>query len=292
MTSILAVDVWVTIGALVQCALILRARGFDYRDRVVPLAALLLIPAFWFGFITICSTTADAAEAYLIGLIFGLTISGVWVISEAPPRLTATSLLSLTVTFWAAVHLPNGWRPDWFYPAVFMSAVGIVFAVGGWTPPVLVRAALYAWSLAAASAIIASGVSTKVAYALTDYHHTVPAGLNVAEALLTGAQYFLFMQLLTGLILFLPISKDDSGLKYADRLVASYDAGARLRWTGVAVLLGQAAALYWASRAGGEVQSEFVSLATVAALAHGAMTGEDAGVSPRQGRGNELSFRE
>jgi hypothetical protein len=279
-TSLLAVDVWVTIGALVQCALILRARGFDYRDRVVPLAALLLIPAAWFGFITLCGSTADAAESYLIGLAFGLTISGACVISEAPPRLTATSLLSLTVTFWA-VYRPQ-YRPDWFYAAVFMSLVAALVAVAGWNPPGLVRAAIYAWSLAAAAAIIAGGVSTKVAYALTDYHHTVPAGLNIAETLLTGAQYFLFMQLLTGLILFLPISEKEHGLKYADRLVAGYDAGARLRWTGVAVLLGQAAALYWARRAGGEIQSEFVSLATVAALAHGAMTGEDAGAAPRR----------
>ena len=202
MTSILALDVWLTIGALVQCALILRARGFDYRDRVVPLAALLLIPACWFGFITLCGSTADAAECYLIGLAFGLTISGVWVISEAPPRLTATSLLSLTVTFWAA-YRPQ-YRPDWFYAAAFMSFVAALVAVGGWNPPAPLRGALYAWSLAAAAAIIASGVSTKVAHALLDYQHAMPAGLNVAEALLTGAQYFLFMQLLTGLILFLP----------------------------------------------------------------------------------------
>lgn len=281
MTSILALDAWLTIGAFVQCALILHARGFRVRDRIVPLAGLLLVPAFWFVFITICSTTADAAEAYFLGLTFGLTVSGVWVIAEAPPRLTATSLLSLTVTFWA-VYRPITPRPDWFVAAVVMSALAALFAVSGWNPPSPLRAALYAWSLAAAAATVASGLSKPVAHTLLDYTHVLPPDLSVVEALLTGAQYFLFMQLFTGLILFLPIGSGKSGLKYADRLIASYDAGARLSWKGLAVLLGQAAALYWARRAGGQVRSELVSLATIAALAHGAMTGEDAGVARRK----------
>ena len=276
MSSILALDAWLLFGAVAQCALILRARRFDGVDWVAPLALLILMPTAWFVFIWICSTTGDAADLFFIGLAFGVTAAAFCVITAAPPRLNATALLSLNVTFWASYHM-RGSRPEWFRAAILMSSLSVLFAVGPWKAPVPARVALYAWSLVAAATILAYGASTKVSYALFDYHHIFPAGLSLAEAVITGAQCLLFMQFLIGLILFLPISTAGSGWKYADRMIDSYDADARLGWPALAVLLAQTAALAWAQRAGGEIQSEFLSLAPVAALAHGAMSGEDAG---------------
>lgn len=271
--ALVRVDAWLLLGAVVQCALVLKARRFRPHDWIMPLFLLIGMSAGWFGFIILCSNVPSASEIFIIGFFFALTGSGLYVADCAPLRLSAATLLSLTITFWA-VYLTGGLSRAWLYPALPMSAAAIWFA---WYPrmtPLQGRMVLQAWSLTAAAAIAAEGVPSRVADFLKDYRmaelaHTMAPG----EVLLTGAQLFLFAQLAAGVVLlsdaatwraWSPSERDESP-----------------RWPVLIVLLGQGAVLVWARREGGEVQSRLIAVAVLAALAHGAMTGADAGLEPR-----------
>jgi hypothetical protein len=275
MKSALELDVWLLTGAVVQCVLILRSRRFKPHDWIVPLGILLAAPAAIFVYFTTFSTVQDAAKAFILGLGIGLTGAAAYVMEAAPARLNTTALLSLTVTFWAACDAGRP-RPDWFLAAVMMSAAVALFALAPWRPPKAVRLALYVWSFAAAAAVVANGIPARAAHAVINASTAFPSPVTPLEAALTGAQYLLFMQLAVGMALILPVGVDKKGRSYADRLIASYDADSRLSWAGLAVILGQAAALVWARREGGEIQSRMTGLAVFTALAHGAMNGGDA----------------
>lgn len=147
--ALVRVDAWLLLGAVVQCALVLRARRFRAHDWIMPLLLLIGVSAGWFGFILLCSSVPSAAEIFPIGFFFALTACGLFVADSAPPRLSAAALLSLTVSFWA-VYWTGGLSRTWLFPAIPMSAAALWFA---WYPrmtPLPGRMALQAWSLSAA----------------------------------------------------------------------------------------------------------------------------------------------
>jgi len=284
------VDARLLLGALAQCALVLRARRFRPHDWIMPLFLLIGVSAGWFGFIRLCSNVPSAAEAFPLGFFFALTACGLFVADAAPPRLSAAALLSLTVTFWA-VYLSGGLSRVWLYPAIPMSAAALWFA---WAPqaiPLPGRMALQAWSLSAAAAIAVVGLPLRVMSVMVDYRVTELApALSLGEILITGAQVFLFAMLAAGVVLLF-----DQGTW---RGWYPSDKDARPSGTAVIALFAQGAVLAWALRRGGQVQGQFVALSVLGALAHGAMTGDDAGgelkpvvdpgLDPRLSREDEL----
>jgi len=267
-------------GALVQCALILKARRFPPAGWALALALLLVPPALWFGFITICSTMNDAADSLLIGLAGGITVASMYVMEQAPTRLTATGLVSLTVTFWAA-QWPAVRHADWFFLAVLMSAAVLVLTFGPWTPPKPARLALYAWSMVAAASIAAGSLTWKMLNDTNTLNQNPEERLAPIQAVLIGAQFFVFMELVTGLILIIPFDERRKGdPRYVDHLISSYDAASRPSPLGIGLILLQTAALIIARRSGATLENEAISISLLAALGHGALTGEDAGAAP------------
>ncbi len=276
----LPVDECLLAGATVQCALVLKGRRFQLHDWIVPLFVLVAGSLGWFGFITLCSTPNDAAGVFVIGFALALTGASVFVSEAAPLRVNATTLLSLTLTFWAASRV-DGSRPGWFFAAVVMSALAAAYALGPWKAPALVRFALYAWALVAAASLAAAAIPAQVTAVIGDYRHDELAPLlNGFEVLVAGAQLFLLCQLSVGLLLMaVPAQTETDWL--SSRLITSYAAGAGPRWTAILAILAQAAALAWAGRAGGQLKGDVLALSVLAALAHGAMTGDDAaGAAP------------
>ncbi|MFI5361528.1 MAG: hypothetical protein ACHQ49_06120 [Elusimicrobiota bacterium] len=275
MNTVLALDFWVLFGAVAQCAMVLYSRRFRAHDWILPLILLVGGPAAFFGYITICSNSLEAAKIILIGFLFGLGGAALFVAEAAPARLNATALLSLTVTFWI-VCAPLGSLPGWLWGAVPMSLIVAAYCAGPWKPPVPARLALYAWALAAAIVVAAAALPARTEGLLMEPERSAAAGFAPFEAVVVGAQFFLIFQLGVGLYLMLGLEKRMGDWNYADIVVARYDVDSRLSWSGFAALLGQAAALAWARRRGGEMNSQLVGLAAVAALAHAAMTGADA----------------
>jgi hypothetical protein len=175
-----------------------------------------------------------------------------------------------------------------------MSLLAVLFAVGPWKPTLPARLALYAWSLAAAAAIASNAVPDRIAHILRDPERHIGLGFSPLEGALTGAQLFLVLQLGIGVILqmmlglialipfLFPMPGDpEAAEKFASGLITDYDADSRLSWTGFIMLLAQGAALAWARRQGSELRGELLGLAALAAVAHGAMNGDDAaGAAP------------
>lgn len=261
-------DEWMLLGAVVQCVLVLRARRFELHDWVLPLLLLIGGSLGWFGFIVICSDVANAAPVFFIGFLLALSASGLFLADAAPPRLSAPALLSLTITFWA-VYWTGGLSRAWLVPAVPMTAASLWFA---WYPqmtPAQARLVLQAWSLSAAAAIAVLGIPTHVPSVMGDYRvEELAHTLSAAETFVTGAQALLFAMLACGVLMLVDPdtwrgwvpSKDDRPP----------------RWSAIVVLMGQGAVLTWALRRGAEVQGQLFALSVLGALAHGAMTGEDA----------------
>lgn len=272
MTPLIIVDAWLLLGALVQLALVLRARNFLARDWIVPLLALLGGTVGWFFFIALCSGNqgfGPAADCFVIGFSMALGFSAIYVSAFAPLRLNPATLISLTLSFWA-VYWTGGVDHKWFYPGLAMTASAIAFAAGPVRGLLPFRAALQIWTLAAAALVAYDGIPSRVAEVLKDYRRAETAGtLGPIEVLVTGAQYFLFTQMGVGLIL-LMFPETWSGW------LPKQGEDESLRWPAVAALVVQAAAFILLRKSGGQVQSDVMALAVFAALAHGAMTGPDA----------------
>src|ERR1700692_3617571 len=115
MTSVPAFLACLIVGALAQCTLVLRARGFPPSSWAVSLGALVLCPLAAYGFFRLMTGHEEAAGFALMGFILGAITAGL-ALMDAPPRVSSLGLLSLTVTFWAACW-PGGSRPGWFFPA-------------------------------------------------------------------------------------------------------------------------------------------------------------------------------
>jgi hypothetical protein len=296
MTPLMMVDAWLLLGAAAQCVLVLKARRFRSIDWLLPLFLLIGGSAGYFCFIVICSGPAGpsggfqigpAADTFVVGYGMALAGAATFVAAYAPLRLNATALLSLTLTFWAAYHA-GGLSHDWFYPGLAMSAGALLFAAGRWRTSVPARMALQAWSLAAAAVVAADGVPARVAAVLKDYKKEETAHtLSPLEVLVTGAQFFLCAQMAVGLILM--VMDDETRAAWYPSSDAADD---RPSWPAFAALAVQGAAFAWLRRSSGDVQGEGMALAVFAALAHGAMTGEDAkSAAPDIPKDQELELR-
>lgn len=281
MTSALAVDFLVLLGAAAQCTLVLRARRFAAADRNTALGLLCGLPVAFLGFMGVIRRADSTVGLGFIGLGLGGIGAGYYMMMKAPARVTAAGLVSLTATFWVAFY-PGAPFPGWFIPAASMSVYSVIYAFGPWEQPPVARLLLYLWFLLAAAAIAASGLSSEAVYALILRAGDSVNPLSIGEAALTGAQGFLLVQFVIGLFLMLADDEQRRREKFANRVVASFDPGGRLGWRAAVMILAQAAVLAYARREGAAAQSELLSLAALAALAHGAMTGDDAdGAEPR-----------
>jgi hypothetical protein len=275
MKGLVLLDAWLLLGAAAQCALILKARRFQYKDWFLPLFILLGMSLAWFLFIALCSDWKSSADAFPVGFCLGVVGAAVCVAEAAPPQLNPTALLSLTITFWAA-YAGGAFSRAWLIPGAVMTVGTFLFAAGIFRRLIPARFLLQGWALAAAAALAADNIPARVASAVWDYRkEELAPGLPPAEILLTGAQFFLFALLLGGLIMIFD----------PETWRAWYPTGRgddeRPGWIAAIVLVAQGAVLFWARRAGGAAQSQLLALATFAAVAHGAMTGADAaGVTP------------
>lgn len=274
MTSALAVDVWVLIGACVQCALILRARRFKPGDAALALGLLCAMPL-----LALLSMAATPRADRTIGLAFiglglGVICAGFYVMNQAPARLTTAGLVSLTATFWIALR-PEHPLSGWNFLAALLSAGALVAGFGPWRPPRAARLLLYLWFLFAAAAVAATELSGEAVYALILRAADAVSPLTIAEAVLTGAQAFLLVQFSAGLMMAIPSDQDDRAAKFEERLVDSYD-DERLGWKAAVAIAAQTAVLVYARSRGGASANELVGLAAILALAHGAMTGDAA----------------
>jgi hypothetical protein len=274
MPPLILVDVWLLLGAVIQLCLVLRARNFLPRDWLVPLLALLGGSIGWFFFIRICSQDfGPAADAFIIGYGMALSFGAIYVSAFAPMRLNSATLLSLTISFWA-VYWSGGVEHKWLYPAIAMTAAALAFAAGRGRGSLPFRAALQIWSLTAAALVAYDGIPSRVATVLKDYRKEETAHtLGPLEVLVTGAQFFLFAQMGTALIL---LMYDETWTGWLP--AKGFDES--LGWPALAALVVQGAAFILLRKSGGDSQSQFMSLALFAALAHGAMTGPDAKSSP------------
>lgn len=273
MTSVLAVDVWVLIGAFVQCALVLRARRFPADGWVPALGLLCVLPLMFLAFMGFAPRKESGVGLGFIGLGLGLLCAGFYVMIRAPARVTSAGLVSLSATFWLALQPPAfaGW---WLLVPAAMSVLSVVYAFGPWRASDGARLLLYLWFLSAAAAVALSGLSGDALYALIlrggDSVNAVPLG----EAALTGAQAFLLVQFLMGLFLLLGDDTKDRREKFAARVLDGCVSEERLGWRAAVAILTQAAILFYARRAGATAQNDLIGLAALGALAHGAMTGD------------------
>lgn len=260
-------DAWMLLGAVLQCALVLRARRFEAHDWILPLFLLIGGSAFWFGFIVLASNVPESAKMFFIGFGFALTASGVYISGTAPQRLKPAALLSLTMTFWA-VYLSGALPRTWLIPGVLMSLASLWFAAYPQGTPLGARFALQAWALSAACAAAVAGIPTHASSVIQDYRiEELAHTLTAAEMLVLGAQGFLFFLLGTGIILLADPETWDAW--YPSRRDRGLSLG------GTAALAVQGGALLWAGRRGGEIQSQLLALSVLGALAHGAMSGGD-----------------
>jgi hypothetical protein len=265
-------------GALVQCMLILKARRFPPSDWAYVLLLMLVPPTGWFFFIRICSTWNDAFDALIVGLMIGMALAGWFLLEQAPARMTSTAVVSLTVTFWAALW-PHRFYAVWVCPALAMSAAVLALTFGPWTPPRPARLLLYAWSMFAAAAIAAESVHwSKIMIDENLLSQYSEFRLAPIEAALMGAQFFVFMELSMGLMFLLQGRRDDD---YAESLVSSYDAASRPSLIGIALVLLQTVVLVVLRRSGASLENAGISASMLVALSHGALTGEDAGARAR-----------
>lgn len=273
MTSAFAVDLWVLLGAVVQCALVLRARRFPAAGWGPALGLLLALPvAFLFSMRLMPPGRVGFG---LIGLELGVLCAGYYVMRRAPARLTSAGLVSLTVTFWIAIR-PEHPLAGWWLIVAAVSAVSIAYAFGPWRASDGARLLLYVWFLAAAAAIAATGLTGEAVYALILRAGDSVNAVSVGEAALTGAQAFLLVQYAIGLFLLLADDERDPRRKFSARVLADFVSEERLGWKSALALLAQAAALYYARNAGAAAGNDLIGLAALGALAHGAMTGEPA----------------
>ena len=269
MNPFVRVDALLLAGAALQCTLVLASRRFRPQDWLLPLFILIGGSAGFFGFLRLCSadisTTADVA---VVGFVMALGASAVFIAELAPPRLNPTALLSLTITFWAA-YLMGDLSRVLLVPGLVMTLAVVLFAAGVWVSSMNARMALQAWSLVAGAALAADGVPARVAAMYKDYHtDETAAALLPLEVFVSGAQFFLVALMAGGLFMlfdgktsfaWMPSQKDE-----------------RPRVAAIIVLLAQGAAFVGLRRAGGQYPAGLLALATFAALAHGAMSGDDA----------------
>jgi hypothetical protein len=266
------VDAGLLLGAVIQLLAVLRARNFYLRDWLLPLIALLGGTFGWFFFIRLVSGTqgfGPAADGFIIGFGGSVCLGAIYVSAFAPMRLNPTTLISLTISFWA-VYWSGAVIRAWAIPAAAMTFAALVFAAGGGRRVVLLRAALQVWCLSAAALVAWNSIPSSVGKVIGDYRaEELAHTLNAVEVLVTGAQAFLFAQMGSALILllfeetwsgWLPKSGEDD----------------TIRWPAMAALVVQAGAFILLRRSGDAAQSHAAALAVFAALAHGAMTGPDA----------------
>jgi len=275
MRDLILVDAWLLLGALVQLVLVLRARNFAYRDWIVPLLGLLGLSLGWFFFIWACSGNqgfSPAADAFIIGYGAAVCAGALYVSAFAPMRLNATTLISLTISFWA-VYWTGAVIKAWLLPAIVMTLASIAFAGGFGRRFLTFRAALQIWALSAAALVAWNSIPPGVGKVIGDWRaEELAHTLSFIEVAVTGAQAFLVAQMTTALImLFFP--ETWSGW------LPQRGEDESLRWQAVVALVVQAA-IFILVRNGGAAHNETMALAVFAALAHGAMTGPDA-KSPR-----------
>ncbi|HXT01434.1 MAG TPA: hypothetical protein VN915_12210 [Elusimicrobiota bacterium] len=277
MPDLVLVDAWLLLGAVVQLALVLRARNFYPRDWILPLLGLLGGSLGWFGFLYLCSNAfgpvgpgvGPAANGFVVGFGMALAGSAIYVSAFAPMRLNPATLLSLTISFWA-VYWTGGVPSRWLWAAVPMSAAALVFIAGGGRGFLTFRAVLQIWSLAAAALVAWDAIPAGVGSVLGDYRvEELAHTLGPVEVLVTGAQTFLFAQMAVGLVL---LVNSETWTGWLPEKAEHDD----LSWPVIAALIVQAGAFVWLRKSGAGVQSQFMAVAIFAALAHGAMTGPDA----------------
>jgi hypothetical protein len=272
MNDLVVVDAWLLLGAVAQLILVLRARNFYLEDWLVPVGALLGVSLGWYFFIYLCSGNqgaGPAAETFIIGFGMGVCLCGIYVSAFAPLRLNPTTLLSLTISFWA-VYAAGGSDRRWLIPALVMTAAALLYAAGAGRDSLAMRAGLQFWSLSAAALVAWNSIPASVGNVIGDYRAAELAHtLDRFEILVSGAQAFLFAQMGSALILMI-FEETWSGW------LPKRGEDGSLRWPAVAALVVQAAAFVLLRRSGGAAQSHAMALAVFAALAHGAMTGPDA----------------
>jgi hypothetical protein len=281
--DLVLVDALLLLGAFIQLVLVLRARNFLPKDWLAPVVGLLGGTVGWFLFIRLVSGSqgwSPAAEAFLIGYGAAVCGGGLYVSAFAPMRLNPTTLISLTISFWA-VYWTGGAARLWLIPASVMTAAAVVFAAGRGEDSLIFRAALQIWSFFAAALVAWNSIPPNVGKVIGDYRAVEMAHtLGSVEVLVTGAQAFLFAQMGCGLIM-LMFEETWSGW------LPQRGEDDRVRWPAMAALVVQAAAFILLRKSGGESQSQVMALAVFAALAHGAMTGPDAKSPPPE---VDLSF--
>lgn len=275
MTSVLAVDVWVLLGAVVQCALVLRSRRFPAGGWGPALGLLVALPLAFLAYMRLLPRADGTIGFGFIGLGLGVLCAGYYMMRHAPVRLTSAGLVSLTATFWIATG-PRHPLAGWYLIAAVVSAVSIAYAFGPWRASNGARLLLYVWFLAAASAIAATGLTGEAVYALILRAGDSVNTLSIGEAALTGAQLFLLAQFAVGL--FLLLADDERAQNFSTRVLADCVSEERLGWKAAVAIAAQAAVLYCARNAGAAAADDLIGLAALGALAHGAMTGEPAAV--------------
>lgn len=277
--SIYAFDLCLIAGAVVQCVLVLRARNFEALNWAICLASFLFFPLAAYAFLRVATAgTEDAAGFAIFGFAIATIAAGV-ALMDAPPRVTPTGLISLTATF-AIASWPRDWG-GWAVPTVAAGAAAVAWCLLRRRPTAGERLGLYVWYLWAAAGAAAGSIPYMKLINETD----VIATFNGPESIMMGAQCLLFMHALVGLILLLPFSEraDDPGgigrTRYwasrASSLIDSYDAAAVPRWGALALVAIQCGILLAMRRTGGPLEKELLIFSTLAALAHGAMSGED-----------------
>jgi hypothetical protein len=271
-SNLMRVDAWLFLGAVIQLILILRARNFYLKDWLLPLGALLVGSIGWLLFIRLCSGIqgwGPAGEAFPIGFGMALTGAVIYLAVYAPLQLNSTTLLSLTLSFWA-VYAGGGVERKWLWAAVPMTVASIAFISGRGRQNWTFRAALQVWALGAASLVAYDAIPASIGNVLGSYKgEELAAGYPPLEGLIAGAQVFLLAQMAIGLLMlllpetwagFLPKSGRDENIPRM----------------GIIALIVQAGLFVWLRGANGQAQSQVMGMAVLAALAHGAMTGDDA----------------
>lgn len=276
MADLLRLDALIVLGALVQMLLILRARNFYLKDWLFPVFGLVGGTLFWFLFIRLVSGTqgwGPAIDGFMIGFAMSLCAGAIYLSAFAPLQLNSTTLLSLTLSFWA-VYASGGVERKWLWAAVPLTLASVVFISGGGRRVIPFRAVLQAWALAAATLVAYDAIPSSIGKIVWDYRAAELApGFKPIEALVTGAQALLLTQMGVGLLLF--IFPDTWGgwlpKNGRDESIPKH---------GIVALIVQAAIFVWLRKSGGQGESQFTVLSVFAALAHGAMTGDDAQSRP------------
>jgi hypothetical protein len=274
-TSVLAVDALVLLGAALQLGLVLRARRFAAGDAARALGLFAAVPSVLFALLLAGPRSPDSVGLGFVGVGVGLLCAGWFVTRHAPARVTSAGLVSLSVSFWIALapEIPFG---VWWLLAAAATALALACAFGPWRAPKSAVLVLYFWFLFAAGALAVTGISGEALYALVlrpgEFGNPVPP----AAALLTGAQACLLLQFVCGLYLLLLDDEKDPGKRFASQVARKSVSLERLNARAVGVIVLQAAALLYVRSRGAEAESSFAGLAALGALAHGAMSGEEA----------------